>query len=226
MCPACLNDEARKRFPCPHAPRHNHRKASSCLSTGYTDNSGIYRLPGTNFPANYIATESSGCEGAAGLSADRLKQRFIRGNFSAYVYRQLSVILVPVPRTLKLAGDGEIRHHWQCAGSLPPLPTTSKSPLQAHGYFTGCVMRFPCLAGFTPARPRTGREKRESYVRFCEPHPAFHLRPPRLPFLSLGRARHSESEEQIIGENRLRPLARREPPRLPIVFTDAPGRTG
>lgn len=139
-----------------------------------------------------------GCMDPRATREARLWQRIIRGNFSAYVDWLLSVIVEKLPRTLKLAGDGEIWPHWQCARSLPPLPN---SPRQSHGYFTGDDMRSPCLAGFTPARPRIGREKRESYVRFCEPHPAFHLRPPRLRFLPLGRARHSESKRQIAGTN-------------------------
>ena len=205
MCPACLNDKTRKKFPFLYSRQHNGGQASSSVSTGYTGSSGmrpwLLRL-GKVIPWLIISPQKAP-EGPrqAGLHRDRPKQRFIRGNFSAYVYRQLSVILAPVPRTLKLAGDGEIWHHWQCARSLPPLPTLLEFSFAGTRIFYRLCSRSPCLAGFTPASPRTGREKRESYVRFCEPHPAFHLWLPRLFFLSLGRARHSEPKAQVVGRN-------------------------
>ena len=107
---------------------------------------------------------------------ERPWQRIIRGDFSAYVDWPLSVIVKTVPRTLKPAGDGEIWHYWQCAGSLPPLPnplTPPKPTEQSHGYFTDGDMRSPCLAGFTPARPRPGGRNENHMSGFANLIPLF-----------------------------------------------------
>ncbi|TGE92484.1 hypothetical protein C9418_05685 [Rhizobium sp. SEMIA 4032] len=63
----------------------------------------------------------------------------------------MSVILAPVPRTLKLAGDGEIWHHWQCARSLPPLPTLLEFS------FAGTRIFYRLCSGFAlPCRFHSG----------------------------------------------------------------------
>ncbi|RVT75546.1 hypothetical protein EM858_13865 [Agrobacterium sp. CNPSo 2736] len=108
-------------------------------------------VSGSNSLANYIATKSPEGLQWTGIHGPSPKQRFIRGNFSAYVYRQLSVILAPVPRTLKLAGDGEIWHHWQCARSLPPLPTLLEFS------FAGTRIFYRLCSGFAlPCRFHSG----------------------------------------------------------------------
>ena len=101
-------------------------------------------------------------------------QRIIRGDFSAYVDWPLSVIVKTVPRTLKPAGDGEIWHYWQCAGSLPPLPNPLTPPKHTHtDILPVATCAPPCLAGFTPARPRPGGRNENHMSGFANLIPLF-----------------------------------------------------